>query len=42
MNQLETILPYLRPYRQEIALGLLMVLITNVFTIAGPFLMKEA
>lgn len=42
MNELKTILPYLRPYRQEFALGLLMVLITNVFTIAGPYLMKEA
>ena len=42
MNQLKTVLPYVRPYRGEIALGLLMVLISNVFTIAGPFLLKEA
>ena len=42
MNELKTVLPYLRPYRKEIAVGLLMVLISNVFTIAGPYLMKLA
>ena len=42
MHELKTILPYLRPYRRIMGLGLLMVLITNVFTIAGPYLMKLA
>ena len=42
MNQLKTVLPYVRPYRGQIALGLLMVLISNVFIIAGPYLMKLA
>ncbi len=42
MKELETVLPFLRPYRRPMALGLLMVLITNVFTIAGPYLMKLA
>jgi ATP-binding cassette subfamily B protein len=42
MSQLRTILPYLRPYRREIATGLFMVLIANVFTIAGPYLLKLA
>lgn len=42
MNELRTILPYLRPYRRAIGLGLLLVVITNVFTIAGPYLMKMA
>ncbi len=42
MNQLRTILPYLKPYRRIIGWGLLMVLITNIFTIAGPYLMKLA
>ena len=42
MNQLKTVLPYVRPYQKEMALGLLMVLISNVFTIVGPYLMKLA
>jgi ATP-binding cassette, subfamily B, multidrug efflux pump len=42
MDELKTILPYLRPYHRIMGLGLLMVLITNVFTIAGPYLMKLA
>jgi len=42
MNQLKTVLPYVRPYRKEMALGLLMVLISNVFTIFGTYLMKLA
>jgi len=42
MDQLKTILPFVRPYRKLMALGLLMVVITNVFTIAGPYLMKLA
>ncbi len=42
MNQLKTVLPYVRPYRKEMALGLLMVLVSNVFTIFGPYLMKLA
>ncbi len=42
MNQLKSILPYVRPYRRSIGIGLLMVFITNVFTIAGPYLMKLA
>jgi ATP-binding cassette, subfamily B, multidrug efflux pump len=42
MDELKTLLPYLRPYRRIMGLGLLMVLITNVFTIAGPYLMKLA
>lgn len=42
MSQLKTILPYLRPYRKEIVVGLVMVFIANVFTIAGPFLLREA
>ncbi len=42
MSQLKTVLPFIQPYRGEYALGLLMVLISNVFTIAGPYLMKLA
>jgi len=42
MRELKTLLPYLEPYRKAIGIGLLMVFITNVFTIAGPYLMKLA
>jgi len=42
MRQLKSVLPYVRPYHREIALGLLMVLISNIFTLAGPYLMKLA
>ena len=42
MRELKTLLPYLKPYRMAIGLGLLMVVITNVFTIAGPYLLKLA
>ena len=42
MRELKTILPYLRPYVGSIRLGLAMVVIANLFTIAGPFLMREA
>ncbi len=42
MLQLKSVLPYVRPYRRAIALGLLMVVLANVFQIAGPYLMKLA
>jgi ATP-binding cassette, subfamily B, multidrug efflux pump len=42
MHELRTILPFVRPYHKLMGLGLLMVLVTNVFTIAGPYLMKLA
>ncbi len=42
MRELKAIIPYLKPYRKAIGLGLLMVVITNVFTIAGPYLLKLA
>jgi ATP-binding cassette subfamily B multidrug efflux pump len=42
MRELSTLIPYLRPYRGAIGLGLLLVVITNVFTVATPYLMKEA
>jgi ATP-binding cassette subfamily B protein len=42
MTELRTLVPYLRPYRRAIGLGLSMVVITNVFTIAGPYLLKLA
>jgi ATP-binding cassette subfamily B multidrug efflux pump len=42
MTELKTLLPYLRPYRRAIGLGLSMVVLSNVFTIAGPYLLKLA
>ena len=42
MKELLTLLPYLRPYRGRIALGLLTVVIANVFSLAPPYLIKEA
>ena len=42
MRELKTIIPYLRPYVRSIGVGLAMVVIANLFTIAGPYLMREA
>ncbi|MGW8268784.1 MAG: ABC transporter ATP-binding protein, partial [Longimicrobiales bacterium] len=42
MTELKTLVPYFKPYRRAVGLGLLMVVITNVFTIAGPYLLKLA
>ena len=40
MNELRTILPYFRPYRTGAAAGLALVVVTNLFTVAGPYLIK--
>ncbi|MFW6079505.1 MAG: ABC transporter transmembrane domain-containing protein, partial [Gemmatimonadota bacterium] len=42
MKQLRTVLPYLRPYRITHAAGLLLVVISNAFSIAGPELLGRA
>lgn len=42
MNQLRSLLPYYRPYLRGVIAGLALVVIGNVFTIAGPFLLKLA
>lgn len=42
MSHLRTLLPYFRPYRRGLAWGLVLVVISNVFTIAGPWLLKTA
>jgi ATP-binding cassette subfamily B protein len=36
MNELRTLLPYLRPYRRTYTIGLLLVVVSNVFTTLGP------
>ncbi len=40
LNQLRSLLPYYRPYLKGVIAGLVLVIISNVFTIAGPFLLK--
>ncbi len=42
MNELRTMLPYFRPYRRTFALGMVFVVLANVFSVAAPFLMKLA
>lgn len=42
MNELRSILPYFRPYRKGFALGILFVILANLFQIAGPWLIKLA
>jgi ATP-binding cassette, subfamily B, multidrug efflux pump len=42
VNQLRTILPYFRPYRRGLVVGLVLVAVSNLFTLAGPWLLKLA
>lgn len=42
MKELRPLLPFLRPYRAAIAAGLLMVVVSNVFQVATPFLVGRA
>jgi len=40
MNELRTILPYFRPYRTGAVAGLALVVVTNLFAVTGPYLIK--
>ena len=42
MKHLRTLLPYFRPYRRGIAAGLVLVVVSNVFSLAAPYLLKVA
>ena len=42
MKALLTVLPYFRPYRKALVAGLCLVVITNLFTVVGPYLIKLA
>jgi ATP-binding cassette subfamily B multidrug efflux pump len=42
MKSLRTLLPYFRPYRAGLAAGLALVVIGNVFVVAGPYILKIA
>ena len=42
MKAFRTLLPYFRPYRKGLIAGLSLVVIGNVFTILGPWLIRQA
>jgi ATP-binding cassette, subfamily B, multidrug efflux pump len=42
MRHLRTLLPYYRPYLKGLVAGMLLVIVSNVFTIIGPLLVKLA
>ena len=42
MNKLRTLLKYFRPYRRGFIAGLALVVVSNLFKIAGPYLLKMA
>ncbi len=42
IDELRTLLPYFRPYRRGVAAGLLLVVVSNLFTMATPYLVKLA
>jgi ATP-binding cassette, subfamily B, multidrug efflux pump len=42
MTHLRTLLPYFRPYRAGMLAGIALVVISNVFTVAGPWLLRLA
>ena len=42
MNALRSLLPYFTPYRKGVAAGLALVVIGNVFVVAGPYVLKVA
>ena len=42
MKSLRTLIPYFHPYRQGIIAGLVLVVVSNVFTLLGPYLLKAA
>nr|MDP2481994.1 ABC transporter transmembrane domain-containing protein [Candidatus Palauibacterales bacterium] len=42
MRNLRTLLPYYRPYLKGLVAGMLLVIVSNVFTIIGPLLVKLA
>jgi ATP-binding cassette subfamily B protein len=42
MTHLRTLLPYFRPYRRGMLVGIALVVVSNVFTVAGPWLLRLA
>ncbi len=41
MTELRAILPYFSPYRGALVVGLVLVVVSNVFTAAGPWILRE-
>jgi ATP-binding cassette subfamily B protein len=42
MRHLRTLLPYYKPYWRGLVAGMVLVVVSNVFTIVGPFIVKLA
>ena len=42
MSHLRTVLPYFRPYRASMVLGVVLVIVSNAFSVAGPWLLRLA
>lgn len=42
MGQLRTLLPYYKPYWRGLVAGMVLVVVSNIFTIVGPFIVKLA
>ena len=42
MKAFQTLLPYFRPYRKGLIVGLVLVVVGNFFTILGPWLIRQA
>ena len=40
MRELATIVPYYRPYRTGMALGIVMVILAQAFSLVSPYLIK--
>ena len=40
MRELKTVIPYFRPYRAPMALGMFLVVLANAFTLVQPYLIK--
>jgi ATP-binding cassette, subfamily B, multidrug efflux pump len=40
VTELRQVLPYFRPYRRGLVVGLLLVVVSNVFTAAGPWILR--
>ncbi len=42
MSHLRTVLPYFRPYGTEMLLGIVLVIVSNAFAVAGPWVLRLA
>ncbi len=42
MTHLRTVLPYFLPYRRDLAAGIVLVVISNAFSVAGPWILRLA